>query len=247
MTSRQRKDVFFRNANELRRIARQGDPSRLAALDIGDLVAGGPPRGMQARLAEHLLCRLTDMSPENTDRLRTIVSVPIGCRKWGERDDNPASQPVDRMIMRTAAAMTLVRLGIHPVAYALCNTITPLCLTARGVEIGTTLNQTSRGIEMLLRFWEPAEKVEWTPRPRLIRIKGAEVPETMLTALPGMPLTALVKHPLTDLIDVPIKDIDQRRSGEGDDIIITCKARVDEIRMEDLDPAELAGASLRAK
>lgn len=246
MKTRRKGSVFFRNASELRGIARRGNPIQLAALGVEDLVAAGPLRGMQARLADRLIEGLTDLSPANTERLRKIVSVPIRCKRWGERDDNPAAQPIGRMIMRTAAAVTLVRLGIHPVAYALYNAVTPLYVTAHGIEIGTTVNQTTRGIEMLLGFSAPAGKVEWTPRPRLIRVKGAEIPETMLTALPGMPLTALVRHPLTDLIDVPIKDIEQRRGGDSDDIVITCKARVDEIRMGDVDPVALAQSGMRA-
>lgn len=238
--------VIFRNPREIQKIARDINHRRLVALDIDDLVAAGPPKGMQGRLRDRLLTNLTDLSAENTARLRKIVSVPMPCGRWGESGYESSRPPLDRMLIRTAAAIMLVRLGIHPIAYALYGAITPLFITAGHVEIGNTLNQTRIGIEMLMSFGTPGRSVDWLPKPRMMTLQGVDMPDTMTTGLAGMPLSNLIRHPLADLVDVPIKSIEHRRSGDRTDAVVTCKVRVDEIRMGDIDPTALARADLRA-
>lgn len=233
--------VTFANPEEIRNISWRNGRDRLEALDVVDLAKVLPRRGSRARISARLLDRLTDLSPANTDRLRCVVAAPIRSGRWGGRPDG-MPKPLSQMTMATGAAIMLVRLGIHPVAYALYSTITPLLIMADGIRISDMLAGASNRMEMALTFQTPGNTIAWRPAAGTLTIKDAGLPSTIMNALVGRPLNVLIRHPMTDMIDVPIAAID------GSSVLkVVCRIRDDVMRLEDIDPVALADDVLDAR
>lgn len=231
--------VSFRNPREMRTISAPNGWDRLNALDVLDLVTSGPKRGRLARMRERLIVNLTDLSPANTHRLRGVIAKRIQCGRWGNISNDPEILPLGPLMMDAAGAITLVRLGIHPVAYAVLTTATTLVVAVGDIEIGDITARQGPNQEMHLDFHSPDDRITWTPGTRTISIREAAIPDTVMRAMPGKPLNALVRHALADIIDAPIDHVAQSENLE-----IICEVRTDRIRLRDIDPVTLARAGM---
>lgn len=231
--------IEFSNPREMRTINRHNGWDRSNALDVLDLVGTGPKRGRLARLRERLIANLTDMSAENTHRLRMAIAKPIQCGQGGEPSDDPRILPLGPMRMSTAGAIALVRLGIHPVAYAVLTAVTRLDVAVGDFEIGNTIRTGASDQWMHLDFQTTDGHLAWRTDTGRLTIRGAALPDTVMRALSGKPLTALVRHPLADLIDLPITHVNQATNLE-----VAFRMSAAQIKLREIDPEALAKASL---
>lgn len=250
MTDATPKRIIITNPGDVRRLMQPGGERRARALGIADVLASSPRRGIQARLRARILQRMTDMSPENTRWLRDVVADPLPCGRFGEALHPAVKRPFGRSLMRAASAIMLIRLGFHPIAYALYGSLTTLVFQPDDMFIGFTKDLTQVGNEILVEFRADDAGLSWTPKIRQLLIRNVDVPATMACALRGAPLGDLVRHPMTDLIDVRIAGVQTIEGMTGIqgmtsiDTAVTCRIRVDDLRLEDIDPIELASASL---